>query len=94
MNLEANIQFLQLKLIKAFNLRKDYPETYNTNKFVIKCKYYGKKQEINKNKSHPLEKCSNFEKEGHFQVACKQKRLIERKESTNPPKEQYRIVCN
>ena len=36
LNLEVSLEFLPLELIKEINLLKDYQETYNTTKFVIK----------------------------------------------------------
>ena len=40
--------FVVLQL--EFNQQKHYQETYNTTKFVIKCKYCGKEHERNKSK--------------------------------------------
>ena len=38
MYLEAGTEFLQQELNKELNQQKDYHETYNTIKFMIKCK--------------------------------------------------------
>ena len=56
MNFEASIEFLQLELFKEFNQQKDYQETYNTTKFMIKCKYCGKEHERNKYECPVLKK--------------------------------------
>ena len=43
MNLEVSIEFLQLELIKEFNQQKRSSRDLNITKFMIKCKYCGKK---------------------------------------------------
>ena len=59
MNLETSIEFLQQpKLIKEFNQQKDYQETYNKTKFVIKYKYCDKIHERNKSKYPAMGKIS------------------------------------
>ena len=79
MNLKASIEFLQLELIKKFNQQKNNQETFNTTKFVIKCKYCVKDHERRKTKYLSLGKIySNCKKKYHFQVICNYKRRTER----------------
>ena len=63
MDLEANIEFLQLDLIKGSVNKRLSRELPHTTKFMIKGTYCSKEYERNKNKCLSLDKiCSNFKK--------------------------------